>query len=225
MTQIDSFNVTKSFIEDWLFLFPLPIKVVTDRGTQFTSHKFAEMCQKYHIKHSLNLRENPTANSPVERIHRTLGNILRMSRGYDLKHVVLKASNVHNCTYHRSLDATPIEVIFGTKKFTLSLPAWLQEKNKDLKKLESNIQNKNMQNLNRSRIGLNWLNKEVMMKLTNRKKLDPVWEGPYKVIEVNQELGTVKIDKHRSHEWVSMRKLKPVGERYCSKHYLCFNFS
>ncbi len=138
---------------------------------------------------------------------------MRISRGCDLYHIVLKASNVHNCTYHRSLNTTPVEIIFGTKKFTLSKPAWLQEKHSDLKTLETKLQHTNLKKQNQPRIDTDWTNKRVLMKVSNRGKLDPVWEGPYDVISVNSDLGTVQIDKGRSLEWVSVRKLKPLGER------------
>jgi transposase InsO family protein len=39
-----------SFFNDIIYLFRMPNSVITDNGSQFTSRKFLEFCDKYHIR-------------------------------------------------------------------------------------------------------------------------------------------------------------------------------
>lgn len=52
--------------------FGAPRKIVSDRGTAFTSNNFTEFCQKHGISHTLNLSQHSRANSQVERLNETI---------------------------------------------------------------------------------------------------------------------------------------------------------
>ena len=63
----------------WLTRYPWPTQVVFDRGTEFMS-EFSSMLEDYGIKRKPITKRNPQANAIVERIHQTIGNILRTFR-------------------------------------------------------------------------------------------------------------------------------------------------
>lgn len=49
-----------------------PRRIVSDRGTAFTSHAFAEYCKEENIQHVTTTTGMPRANGQVERVNRTL---------------------------------------------------------------------------------------------------------------------------------------------------------
>ncbi|CAD7078596.1 unnamed protein product [Hermetia illucens] len=59
--------------------FGLPAIVVTDRGTAFTSHNFAEYCKLNGIQHIQTAVRTPRANGSIERINQTVCKCLRAS--------------------------------------------------------------------------------------------------------------------------------------------------
>ncbi|CAD7077440.1 unnamed protein product [Hermetia illucens] len=59
--------------------FGLPAIAVTDRGTAFTSHNFAEYCKLNGIQHIQTAVRTPRANGSIERINQTVCKCLRAS--------------------------------------------------------------------------------------------------------------------------------------------------
>ncbi|KAK9752738.1 Integrase core domain [Popillia japonica] len=56
------------FVQD----FGLPERIISDRGTAFTSKELEEFCGKNGVVHVLNSSRHPQANGMVERVHRTI---------------------------------------------------------------------------------------------------------------------------------------------------------
>ena len=71
-------DVVANIIEQtWLNRYPWPQKVVLDRGTEFMA-EFSKMIQDdYGIKKKTITKRNPQANAIVERVHQTIGNMIR----------------------------------------------------------------------------------------------------------------------------------------------------
>ena len=71
-------DVIANLVEQtWLTRYPWPTQIVFDRGSEFIA-EFAEMVvNDYGIKRKPIRKRNPQANAMIERIHQTLGNILR----------------------------------------------------------------------------------------------------------------------------------------------------
>ncbi len=115
--EISAFTITKTFLEEWLFKYPIPKKIITDNGTQFSSKIFAEVCKKFNIDHRMTLPYNPTGNSIVERIHRDLGVRLRLQRGHNIGHAIKKAAFIQNSTFNQSIGTTPFALVFGMNSF------------------------------------------------------------------------------------------------------------
>ncbi len=61
---------------NWIARYPRPVKIVTDQGPEF-SVEFTDMCKKNGIYHSTSTSRNPQGNSLIERIHQTIGQVLR----------------------------------------------------------------------------------------------------------------------------------------------------
>ena len=93
----------------------LPIRVLSDNGLEFVSHEFKELLTTYGIKHTLSTPYKPSSNGLVERMNRTLLEMLRnlSSDGGnwidDLSRVVI----LYNNSYHSELKATPSSLLLS----------------------------------------------------------------------------------------------------------------
>ena len=76
-TSIEAERVAKLFYENWICRFGIPDIVITDRGTQFESRIFHQMCDALDIKRRRTTAYNPKTNGAVERAHKTLKNMFR----------------------------------------------------------------------------------------------------------------------------------------------------
>ena len=71
-------HVTPKFAQLWLARYPRPERCVHDNGGEFVGHKFQTLMQRCKIKDVTTTAKNPQANALCERIHQTVGNVLRV---------------------------------------------------------------------------------------------------------------------------------------------------
>lgn len=100
--------------------FGVPEVIVTDNGSQFRSKDFANLMEKFGVKHSLTAVYSPQANAS-ERVNRVINEALRSyvrddQRGWDqyLSSVNCSLRNSH----HQSVGRTPYEIVFGQTMVT-----------------------------------------------------------------------------------------------------------
>ena len=74
----DATTITASNLFDkvWLCRYPRPKNVVHDNGTEFSS-EFLELLASYGIKSKPTTVKNPQSNAMIERVHLTMGDMLR----------------------------------------------------------------------------------------------------------------------------------------------------
>ena len=61
-------SVLEAFINTWVARFGVPARIITDRGTQFTSGTWGDWCKKQGVQHITTTAYHPQANGMVERI-------------------------------------------------------------------------------------------------------------------------------------------------------------
>ena len=103
----------------WFTHYPLPQKIVFDRGTKFMA-EFSKMCQNdYGLKRKPIKNRNPQSNSMIKRIHQTIGNIIHT---FDMSNIVnndpwsgILAATIFSvrATCHTTLKASPMQLVFG----------------------------------------------------------------------------------------------------------------
>ena len=103
----------------WFTHYPLPQRIVFDRGTGFMA-EFSKMCHnEYGLKRKHIPTRNPQSNAIIKRIHRTTGNIIRT---FDVSSIVnndpwsgILAATMFaaRATYHTTLQASPMQLVFG----------------------------------------------------------------------------------------------------------------
>ena len=102
--------------EEILAVHGMPKRIITDRGTQFTSAEWQEFITKLKIEHKLTSPYHPQANGIDERLN---GTLMRILRSYVDAHQEkwdehLKWSlYLYNTTVHESIGYSPYHVLFG----------------------------------------------------------------------------------------------------------------
>ncbi|CAH2094786.1 unnamed protein product [Euphydryas editha] len=143
-----------------------PRRIITDRGTAFTSDEFADYCREENIQHLCIVTGVPRGNGQVERIHRTIIPLFTKLCIEDpsawFKHVG-KVQRALNSTYQRSINMTPFEVLIGTKMRT-----------KEDVKIQELLQEESINQYDETREKLRIQAKEQIMKIQdeNRKNYD-----------------------------------------------------
>ena len=110
-------NVMRA-LEDVFYTFRCPDRIISDRGSCFTSHAFKRFCLDKGIKHVLNAVSSPRSNGQVERYNRsildalTAQNLNNDERAWDEKIGIVQWGL--NNTTQKSIGRSPAEVMFGT---------------------------------------------------------------------------------------------------------------
>ncbi|GFT54666.1 transposon Tf2-9 polyprotein [Trichonephila clavipes] len=95
-----------------------PIRIISDRGSAFTSKLFNDYCDEENIQHLQIATGVPRGNEQVERIHRTLIPVLtKLSLDDSTKwyKYVDRLQRILNSTISRSTKWTPFELLVGIK--------------------------------------------------------------------------------------------------------------
>lgn len=106
-----------NFMQKHAIIFGNPGRIISDRGTAFTSKEFEEYCQKENIIHCLITTGVPRSNGQIECVNRTLIPLLtklsalKPQEWYKYLDV---AQQCLNTTIHRSINTTPFNLLFGT---------------------------------------------------------------------------------------------------------------
>uniref|UniRef100_A0A2S2QN58 RNA-directed DNA polymerase n=1 Tax=Sipha flava TaxID=143950 RepID=A0A2S2QN58_9HEMI len=99
----------------FILQFGIPRRIISDRGTAYTSKAFGEYCTRNGIKHTLNSVRHPQANGQVERVNGTLLPVIQNTMETDHiwdKHIDKVECNLNNA-YNKTIGNTPFHVLYG----------------------------------------------------------------------------------------------------------------
>ncbi|CAH2083323.1 unnamed protein product [Euphydryas editha] len=110
-------STTIKVLQDHFSYFGVPTRLITDRGSSFTSKTFKDFIRNNGIKHVLNAVATPRANGQVERFNRTITEALATSNhGRDEKAWDENINDIQlglNTTIHKTTRKSPSELLFG----------------------------------------------------------------------------------------------------------------
>jgi hypothetical protein len=197
----------------WFTRYPLPAVITYDKGREFMK-EFAQMVTvNYGIKRRGTTTRNPQANAILERMHKTLANMIRTfpKECYDADDpwtgILAAAMFALRATVHGTLRASPSQLVFGrdailNTKFT---PDW-----NAITKRKQQLILKNNQRENAKRKKHNYkIGDLVLYQDARRHKLGKdAYNGPYAILSVNQN-GTVRLQLEKGTDVVNIRQIKP----------------
>lgn len=181
-----------------------PRRIITDRGTAFTSSDFKDYCEQESVQHVKITTGMPRGNGQVERVNRSIIPILTKASMADATkwyiHIPRLQKSLNN-TFHRSIAMTPFKLMFGVEmrsKEDIQMAELLEEdfiqqytedrqEDREIAKAQiERVQNANQVGLNKKRKNAtNYaINQLVAIKRTqfvNGNKLAQKFLGPYRV--------------------------------------------
>ena len=215
-TKTKTSDVIANHVEiAWLTRYPWPVHITYDHGGEFLGQEFQALIkEEYGIKARQASKRNPQANAILERVHATLGNMIKtfevQDRDMDEEDPwigILSAVAWAICsTYHTTMQATPGQLVFG-RDMIWNLPhiadwRYIQQRKQDLI-------NKNNERENSKRIEHDYaVGDKVLKRLSNTYKLERSKDGPYEIIRVHTN-GTVTIQNGTITERLNICQIDP----------------
>ena len=208
-------NVVSNIIEqNWLTQYPRPDQVTCDRGKEFMA-EFITMCERDYdlTKKPITVR-NPQANSTVERVHQTVGN---MRSTFDIPSVETCADQIlgtfaaiaHGiCSaIHTTTRATPMQLVFGWDDI-LNVPHianWKYIQSRKQTEINRNHPNENR----KCKMFTNQLNKCILVKNDWTSKCGTTsYKGPCPIVKINDN-GTAQLRMDNVLDTHNIRNAKP----------------
>ena len=125
-------HVAAQFQNCWLSRYPQPVRCIHDNGGEFVGWPFQELLQQAGIQDVATSAYNPQSNAICERMHQTVGNVLRTlvhvhpptnaAQARQLvENALATAMHATRCAVNRSLGISPGALVFQRDMF-LNLP-------------------------------------------------------------------------------------------------------
>jgi hypothetical protein len=211
-------HVTMQFENLWLARYPKPARVVYDHGGEFTGGNFQAMLLAHNIKAVPTTAKNPRANAVAERVHHTMGDMLRaqMEDVREIPELDVKAmadsilasvSYGLRATTHRTLGVSPGAFVFG-RDMMLNIPI-LADWNLIRERKQAQMDLNNAAENKRRRFKDYTVGDEVLILKDNPSKLEDRAFGPFVIHQIFAN-GTLLIERHPGvMERINVRRVKP----------------
>lgn len=197
----------------------IPIRMTTDSDSKFDNEVIAEICTMHNIKIHFTTPYNPNSNSPIERLHSTLGEMIRIQRITDkdepanlMKYAII----AYNNTIHSSTGFTPFELLFGhtssRNPLELHFPREFYQEyvnkhkqimenvhklvNLKLASEKENVINKFNQNKEKAKFKIGDIVYKQVAKSARSNKLEQKYLGPYTIVRIHPEQIAEIVGKH-----------------------------
>ena len=107
--------------QHWLCRYPWPRNVINDRGSEFMAEVRFMLTNDYGCNIIRITNRNPQANAILERVHQTIGNMIRTWLGEDAEMdekdpfsgLLTAVAFATRATVHTTLNASPSQLVFG----------------------------------------------------------------------------------------------------------------
>eukprot|EP00977_Amphora_coffeiformis_P021539 scaffold9447_cov94-Amphora_coffeaeformis.AAC.1 len=214
----ESVNIAAQFEMEWLSRYPRPLRCIHDQGTEFTGAPFQLLLQAHGIKDVPITVKNPQANAIVERLHQTMGNILRTFLNSPLVHQVHPVRLIDHCfastrfalraSFHRTLEMAPGAAVFQRD---MILPIPLIANVQALQQRRQLKVDANLLAANRRRRFHDYSvgDRVLVVSRDIKGKLQPPSTGPFTITAIHTN-GTVVIRRRpQVYERINIRRIKP----------------
>ena len=221
-------HIAHKFQQSWLARYPLPRRCVHDMGGEFIGGAFQSTLTQLNIKDVCSTSKNPQSNSICERMHQTVGNILRtllysnppqnMTQARDiLDSALATAMHAMRTTVATTLGSTPGSLAFSRDMF-LNIP--LIADCQTIAARREQFVNENLRRANAKRRQFDYAaGQQVLKKVHDPTKLGVRTSGPHRVRRVHAN-GTLTIDLCPGvTERINIRRLIPYKTPTNSTNY------
>ena len=209
-------TVATLFDDAWLCRYPRPRRVEYDNGSEFVGFEFQELLSSYGIEPVPTTVKNPQANSPVERMHLTMADMLHTSAPFtghdwfrDVQRMLQAIAWAIRSTINTAVQYTPGQLAFHRDMITATHVRvdW----DRVYRVCAANSAKSNAREIvarvpHRYAVG-----EKVLVKLNDsghKWKLNAPFEGPFVILKVCDN-GTLQIQRGAYEEIIHLRRVKP----------------
>jgi hypothetical protein len=178
--------------------------------------EFAKMVKNdYGLKIKPITTRNPQANAIIERVHQTIGNIIRtfnvqaMDTNDPWTGILAATMFAIRATVHTTTQASPMQLVFG-RDAILNIKHITDWEHINQRKQERINENNNRENAKR-RDHQYAIGDKILLTARKHSKHELEYEGPYAITQVNDN-GTVRFQKGIVNDVVNIRRIKPFHE-------------
>lgn len=210
-------DVVANIVEQtWLNRYPWPDKVILDRGTEFMAEFSTMIQQDYGVKKRPITKRNPQANAIIERVHQTIGNMLRtfsVQTNDDLDEsdpwsgILTSVAFGIRATVHTTTQATPMQLVFGRDAILniRHVSDWKYIRDRKQKLIKINNLRENQKRLDHT-----YRNGDmVLIKASQSTKYGTdAYYGPFSIVQVNDN-GTVRVREGATTDTYNIRMITP----------------
>ena len=210
-------DVIANIIEQtWFTRYPWPSQVILDRGTEFMAEFTGMLENEYGITKKPITKRNPQANSIIERVHQTLGNMIRtfsvqtMEEDNPWDGILAAVAFAVRATVHTTTRATPAQLIFGRDAIfqVQHVADWQYIKQRKQQMINANNARENSKRIPyKYRVG-----QRVLIKAEQGAKYGTdSYLGPFTVEAVNAN-GTLRVNEGAVTDTYNIRNVTPYTE-------------
>ena len=224
LKNVTAITVAEAFTKHWIFVYGPPVSVLSDNGKQFTAKFFQDVCRIIGIKNVFTTTYHPQTNGQVERFNRTILAALRHYVGdhpkdWDLYSDAL--TYAYNTQAHGSIGVAPFELVLSrapeaisievqptldTETATTTRLRWkarlaklISTAKDELFKAQERYRRNFDARLRRSNETIRrgdkvFVKRDHTPRTQTRHKLAPVADGPFRVLDANEDTVVVDID-------------------------------
>lgn len=213
METKDAKTVATTLVNKFILVYGTFKILKSDKGTEFTNQLLSEICKLLEIKQTFSTPYHHETLGSIERNHRVLNEfLLNYSKDNDWHTWIPFFAFAYNTTPHVETGYSPYELVFGKLPYLPNdevknnAPIYNEEDYvKELKHRLNYSLSKAKDFLEKSKIkrtslqgNTNPLNLEigdkVLLKVMNRRKNQPPYQGPYTIIKRNGVNSSISID-------------------------------
>jgi hypothetical protein len=212
-----SYHISILFDSNWLCRYPRPKRVIHDNGTEFTGSEFQELLSSYGIKAKSTSVRNPKSNGVIERVHLTMGDMLRTMKFtgndwvQDLQRTLDAVAWAIRATINPVIKYSPCHLAFNQDMiFRKATTIDWQHIHNERNKITAASNSKE----NSSRITKEYnIGDKILLVLDaderrSQPKMDKPTRGPFIITDVHNN-GTVTINRGKFTETINIRRIKP----------------
>ena len=211
-------HVSEQFENSWLSRYPRPNRCVHDNGGEFIGHEFQELLAQMGIVSVPTTVKNPQANAICERMHQTVGDILRVTlhtsppnnintANQMMDNALATAMHALRCAVNATLQTSPGALVFN-RDMVMDIP--LIANLETIRDRRQQLINENLRRQNERRIEHHYkVGDKINLKTIDPVKLSQRLHGPFFIVRTNTN-GTVTIQRAPNvQETLSIRKIVP----------------
>ena len=211
-------HVSEQFENSWLARYPRPNRCIHDNGGEFLGYEFQELLGRMGVQSVPTTVKNPQANSICERMHQTVGDILRVmchthppeninTANQMIDNALSTASHALRCAVNATLQTSPGALIFN-RDMIMDIP--LIANLEMIRNRRQHLIDENLRRQNSKRIHHRYMvGDKINVKTIDPVKLSERLHGPFYIVQTNTN-GTVIIQRAANvQETLSIRKIVP----------------